>query len=322
MMLRLDTSPQPRHEHAPTHCNAALVSLRAADGYALTAIRYAPDGAARGHIVVAGAIGVPQRFYRRFAQFAAGAGYATLTFDYRGIARSAPPTLRGFRADCLDWGRLDLAAAVDAMSKPGVPLYVAGHSFGGQAFGMLPNHHRVNAVFAFGTGAGWHGWMPPLERVRVLALWHIVGPLLTRWKGYLPWRLLAMGEDLPLEAYRQWKRWCRYPNYLCGDPSMQRVACRYARVRTPMLAANAIDDRWSPPASRDAFMAGYRNAAWETHDIDPAHLGLPALGHMGYFREHALPLWSSALQWLDGHRHLPMAATAAAPARANAQRAA
>ena len=98
-----------------------------------------------------------------------------------------------------DWGRLDLAAAVNAMSSAEMPLYIVGHSFGGHAFGMLPNHARVAGLYTFGTGAGWHGWMPPLERIKVLAMWHLLGPLLTRWKGYLSWSLLGLGEDLPID---------------------------------------------------------------------------------------------------------------------------
>lgn len=275
------------------------ITLTAADGYPIGAIRYPAAGLARAHIVVAGATGIPQSFYRRFAAFAASMGYATMTLDYRGIGLSAPSALRGFRMDFLDWGRLDLAAAVDAMSSPAVPLYIVGHSYGGHAFGMLPNHDKVAGLYTFGTGAGWHGWMPPLERIKVLAMWHLLGPFLTRWKGYLAWSLLGMGEDLPLDFYRQWKRWCRYPNYFFGDPAMQHLVPAFEGVRAPLMAANSIDDRWSPPKSRDAFMVSYRNAARETLDIHPAQVGLRAIGHVGYFRAGAKPLWASALAWLD-----------------------
>jgi predicted alpha/beta hydrolase len=286
---------------AASRCGTRRVILCAADNYPLTATLYPAAGRTRGHLVVAGATAVPQGFYRRFAKFAAANGYATLTFDYRGIGLSAPPTLKGFRMDYFDWGRLDLAAAVDAMSDADVPLHVVGHSYGGHAFGMLPNHDKVTAFVTFGTGAGWHGWMPPLERIKVLALWHVLGPLLSCCTGYLSWSLLGMGEDLPLDFYRQWKRWCRYPNYFFNDPDMRHRVRHFGRVRAPILAATSIDDRWSPPRSRDAFMAGYTHAAWETLDIDPAQLGLPALGHMGYFRPDAQPLWESALNWLDTH---------------------
>lgn len=282
---------------------AERVTLLAADGYPITGIRYATTGPTRAHLVVAGAVGVPQRFYRRFAEFAASAGYSTMTLDYRGVGLSAPATLKGFKMNYFDWSRLDLAAAVAAMSSPDVPLYVVGHSFGGHAFGMLPNLKKVAGFYTFGTGAGWHGWMPSLEQIKVLAMWHVLGPLLTTWKGYLSWSLLGMGEDLPLDFYRQWKHWCRYPNYFFGDPSVQHLVRGFGRVRAPLMAANSLDDRWAPPKSCDAFIAGYTNAARQTLDIDPSRIGLRAIGHMGYFKPDAIPLWESALAWLELRRN-------------------
>ncbi|SFV02777.1 alpha/beta hydrolase family protein [Pseudoduganella namucuonensis] len=312
-------------------------TLRAVDGYPLAAMRYAAQGAERGRLIVAGATGVPQGFYRRFAQFAAAHGYTVLTLDYRGIGASRSGSLRGFRASFLDWGRLDLAAAVDHMADDGatagasaapgaatapraattsaaasaanagaapragrVPLYMVGHSYGGHAFGLLPNHGKVDGLYTFATGAGWHGWMPRLERVRVLLMWNVVAPLLTRWKGCLAWSKLGMGEDLPLGVYRQWKHWCGYPHYFFDDPKMRDVTDGFNDVRAPIMAVNAADDLWAPPGSRDAFMRGYRNAPWFGIDIDPAKSGIGKIGHMGYFRPQAQALWVAALDWFDG----------------------
>lgn len=281
---------------------AETVTLVAADGYRLTALRYAASGRPAGRLIVAGATGVPQRFYRRFAEYASAQGFTTLTLDYRGIGLSSPPSLKGFRMDYLDWAHLDLAAAVDAMASDTAPLFMMGHSFGGHAFGLLPNHGRVARFYTFATGAGWHGWMPPLERLRVLAMWRVLGPLLTRWKGYLPWSLLGMGEDLPLNVYRQWRHWCSYPRYFFDDPAMaQQLGAQFAQVRTPIIAANALDDHWAPPRSRDAFMAAYRGTGWQAVDIDPRRAGLGPVGHMGYFRPAAQPLWQAALDWFRQH---------------------
>lgn len=107
-----------------------------------------------------------------------------------------------------------------------------------------------------------------------------------------------MGEDLPLGVYRQWRRWCGFPRYFFDDPAMEHVTRGYANISAPIVAVNATDDRWAPPASRDAFMAGYRNAPWQGIDIDARTVG--KLGHMGYFRPHAQPLWDAALAWADG----------------------
>ena len=279
--------------------------LTSADGYPIAATRYPAQGATRAHLVVAGATGVPQGFYRRFAQFASAQGVAVMTLDYRGIGRSCPASLKGFRMDYLDWGRQDLAAAVEAMSTPDLPLFMVGHSYGGHAFGLLPNHHKVAALYTFGTGAGWHGWMPPAERLRVLLLWRVVGPIIVRLKGYLAWRWLGMGEDLPRDVYRQWKHWCTFPRYFFDDPAMAHVQASFDSVRSPIMACNALDDLWAGPQSRDAFMAGYRNVPVQTTDIDPGSAGMAPIGHMGYFKQHCAPLWRGALQWLEQNGGAP-----------------
>lgn len=275
------------------------ITLRTADNYVVQALKYPASGAAKGHLIVAGATGVPQLFYRNFAVYAAQNGYTTLTLDYRGIGLSKPASLRGFRMNYLDWAHQDLRAAVDAMASDDQPLFMVGHSFGGHAFGLLPNHERVARFYTFATGAGWHGWMPRAEQLKVLFMWRVLGPLITRWKGFLAWSNLKMGEDLPLDVYREWRHWCRFPRYFFDDPAMPQVASQFAAVTTPIIAANALDDLWAPPASRDAFMAAYCNAPYSALTIDPAKRNLGPIGHMGYFRRSAQPLWDDVLQWFS-----------------------
>ncbi len=151
------------------------LTLVASDGYELCAMRYTPSGAATGRIVLGGATGVPQGFYRRFAEFAVGRGYEVTTLDYRGIASSAPSTLKGFRMDYRDWARLDLAAAVDAASDGGRErVLLVCHSYGGQALGLLPHPDRIAAMYTFGTGSGWAGWMTRGEQLRVRFMWRVI----------------------------------------------------------------------------------------------------------------------------------------------------
>lgn len=273
------------------------VDLDTSDGVPVRGLLYPCVGHLRGRLIVAGATAVPQRFYRRFAQFAASRGLEVLTFDYRGVGMSRPARLDSFRMDFLDWGRVDLAAAVELMAPPSVPLYVVGHSYGGHALGLLPNHSKVAGFYVFGTGAGWHGYMPRLERLRVWIMWNLILPPLTRWKGYCPWSMLGLGEDLPADAYRQWRHWCTFPRYFFDDPAMSGIEEAYARVEMPILAANALDDLWALPASRDAFVNAYCNAPLTRRDIDPRWFG-GAVGHMGYFRPSASQLWKEALDWL------------------------
>jgi predicted alpha/beta hydrolase len=297
-------SSAPRHAAAPSEPPPPTTfGLLTRDSVTLTATRFRPIGEPRAMLVIAPAIAVAQRFYRRAAAFAQSEGFDTVTLDYRAIGLNAPESLRGLAVDILHWGAQDLAAAVahaaDRADAQAVPTYLLAHSFGGQAIGLLPNHDRLRAAFAFGTGAGWVGWMPPLERWRVRFLWHVLGPALTARYGYLSWSLLGMGEDLPLDVYREWKSWCRHPQYFFDDPALgPTLRDRFARVNIPIAAANATDDRWSPPRSRDAFMRAYTGTSVERLDVDPATLS-GGIGHMGYFRPNATPLWRRALAWLS-----------------------
>ena len=192
--------PIPVEPAAPTSAETLLLTSR--DGYPLTALRYparvGPDGPHRGHLILAGATGVPQLFYKAFAEYAAGQGYTVLTLDYRGIGLSRPHTLRGFRMAYLDWAHQDLAAAVDAMTEDGVPLFMVGHSFGGHAFGLLPNHERVARFYTFATGAGWAGWMPPAERIKVTIMWRLL-----KSRGADPADIAVLTDHLPAQP-RTW----------------------------------------------------------------------------------------------------------------------
>lgn len=274
------------------------MTLVASDGYRLSARHYPADGPPRARLVVAGATGVPQGYYRRFAEHARSRGFSVLTLDYRGIGRSKPARLDRLEMSFLDWGRLDLAAAVDAVAGAGAPVFIVGHSYGGHAYGLLPNHGKTAGLYTFGTGAGWHGWMPWLESLRVRFMWHVVLAPLTALHGYSPWKRLGLGEDLPAGVFWEWRRWCRFPHYFFDDPMVTGMREQFATVSSPIVAANALDDRWALPRSRDAFMAAYCNAPVSNIDIDPGRLGTQ-IGHMGYFKAHARPLWDDALTCLE-----------------------
>ena len=271
--------------------------VHAADGYPVATRCFEADGA-RARIVVAGATGVPQGFYRNFATHAAERGFEVITFDYRGVGDSAPATLRGFRMDYRDWSRLDMASVLQHASGD-LPLHLVSHSYGGHALGLLPDPSIVTTMHAYGTGSGWKGWMPRSERLRVAFLWNVMGPAIVGTQGYLAWKRFSLGEDLPVDVYRQWKRWCRYPGYWFDDPEIgEEMQGLFARVTVPITAINAVDDRWSSPAARDAFFSHYTNADLTVRDLRPAELGQSSIGHMGYFRRGSEPLWDELLDGL------------------------
>lgn len=270
-------------------------TLAALDGFPLAVHLYSGVGPPTARLVVAGATGVPQGFYRKFAEYATTYGFDVVTFDYRGIGGSAPRSLRGFQMDYRDWASLDLAGVLTNFAGE-VPIHLISHSYGGHALGLLPDPSLVTSMHALGSGSGWHGWMPRVERLRVAALWNVLGPVVVSSTGYLAWKRFGFGEDLPLGVYRQWKHWCRFPNYWFDDPEIgAEMNALFTRVRVPITAINAIDDRWSTPAARDAFFSHYVNSDLTTQDLRPSDIGRSSIGHMGYFRRGSESLWARVL---------------------------
>lgn len=273
------------------------LTFDAADGYVLAATLF-EAGRSDTAVIVNSATAVPRGFYKRFARFLNAHGWHVLTYDYRGIGGSRPPALRGFEARLRDWAFLDMTAAVEWARSELAParLFLVGHSFGGQVPGMLENAGAVSAMVGVSAQSGYWGVQGGRERRRVWLVATVLMPVLTRLFGYFPWSLVARGEDLPGGVALEWASWCRRPNYLLDDDSLPLE--RFARFSVPVLAYSIDDDDWGTRRAVDDMMRAYPNV--ERRHVVPADYGLPALGHMGWFREGAEPLWREAIEWLEG----------------------
>jgi predicted alpha/beta hydrolase len=275
------------------------VTLTATDGITIAARVYEPEGFVEGNVVIGGAMGVRQDFYAPFAQWLAGQGWRVTTFDYRGSGDSAPPRLRGFRADLFDWTR-DYEAAIDhaAAAMPGAPLYLLGHSLGAQLPGLLANQHKVSGLLSVAAGSGyWRENAPQLKRT-VLYFWFVLVPLATRLFGYFPGRRLRKVGNLPAGVMLQWRRWCLNPRYSVGAEG-EPARRAYASARFPVLALSIADDELMTLQGTHSLLALYENAPNQVERIAPQELALRRIGHFGPFRaEQQTKLWPRMAGWL------------------------
>ena len=273
------------------------VSIPARDGYRLAGSLFPGDTSVHRVVVINPAIAVPGRFYRHFAAGLAEAGYAALTWDYRGIGASKTERLRGFRATARDWIFSDMAGVVDWVATEIEPerIFFVGHSLGGQVAGLLDNASSIDGMATMSAQSGH--WRLQGGEQKLVALFHVYVtlPLLSRIFGYGPWSLLGAGEDLPKEAALEWAGWCRNRRYILGDETLPLE--RYQQFTAPVLAYSFGDDKWGRPRSVDTMMQAYPNL--ERRHIIPAEAGLDSLGHFGYFRPKSQPLWQETLHWLQ-----------------------
>lgn len=273
--------------------NASLeADVVAADGYAVAARFFAPETKPRAAVLLAPALGVPQRFYAPMAEWLAREGFLVATFDYRGIGRSRRSPLRRLRVDLRDWARLDCGAVLQNLEQrgEGAPLIWVGHSLGGQILPFVPGVERLSRAITIGTGSGyWRENALPLRRY-VWMLWYVLMPAATWLCGYFPGKRLRMIGDLPKGVALQWRRWCLHPEYAVGAERDARH--RFAAVRAPVTAVSFTDDEFMSEQNTASLHAFYVNARVTRKSLAPADVGLRRIGHFGFFREaHRDQLW-------------------------------
>jgi predicted alpha/beta hydrolase len=279
------------------------ITVPAADGYPLAATLFLPRGAKRHAVLINSATAVPRRLYRGFAGYLAKRGCAVLTYDYRGTGDSRPATsksLVGFKASMSDWAAQDITAAVSWMREryKTLPFAYVGHSFGGQALGLLPNNSKIERALFVAAQAGYWKLMASPERYRVYALLNFVGRPLTRMLGYMPGKA-GLGMDLPKDAFLQWTGWVMSPRYLFDDTGLDALQ-NFPRYQGALRALCMSDDPWATRPAVELLCSGFSSIRPEIVTVTPAEAGAARIGHMGFFRpDHRDTLWRGAAEWIE-----------------------
>jgi predicted alpha/beta hydrolase len=276
--------------------------LVAEDGRHLAASWFEPqDGPARAVAVVSSAAGVPRGYYRAFAEWLAGRGYATLTYDYRGIGGSRRAALRDEPATMRDWAVHDMGAALAAAETrragAGLPLLLVGHSFGGNCIAFAAGVERADAILGVGSQLGEPRLYPGRHRVVAGLFFRAWLPAVVAAFGHAPgWALGPSAQPLPPGVARQWAAWGRRRGWAYADPALRAHRAASA-VLAPVHLWNVSDDlTYAPARAVDALAAQFRNAAVQRHTLTPAQVGTRSLGHFGAFRRvPGPPLWRRLL---------------------------
>ncbi len=285
------------------------ISFPATDGYALGASLFLPRGAKKHAVLINSATAVPRKIYKGFASYLASRGCAVLTYDYRGtggsrqkslVGYNQPKSLVGFEASMSDWAARDVSAAVGWMREryKNLPLAYVGHSFGGQALGLLPNNTEVSRALFVAAQAGYWKMLAWPERYRAYVLLNFVGTPLTRLMGYTPgWS--GIGEDLPKGVFLQWTHWVMSPRYMFDDPALPALK-NFANYRGALRALCMTDDPWATRPAVELLCSGFTSSKPDIASIAPADAGAAKIGHFGFFRpEHRNSLWRGAAEWLQ-----------------------
>jgi predicted alpha/beta hydrolase len=285
------------------------ITFPATDGYSLAGTLFLPRGAKRHAVLINSATAVPRKVYRGFASYLAHRGCAVLTYDYRGIGGSRqkalvgynqPKSLVGFKASMSDWAALDVTAAVRWMRERynTLPLNYVGHSFGGQALGLIENNSDISRALLVASQAATWKLMTQPENFRVYAFMNFIGVPLVHVLGYAPgW--VGIGEDLPKGVFLQWTEWVSSPRYLfdSGLPAL----VNFAKYKGELRALVFSDDPWATRPAVELLCSGFTAIKPEVLTVKPSDVGVKTVGHFGFFRaDHRDTLWRGVAEWIQG----------------------
>lgn len=276
------------------------ITITTSDAYKIVAHRFDPASPREYTFVIAGGVGLPQRFFFNFATWLAQQGCTAYTFDYRGIALSRPKTLKGMHASYHDWTSKDFAALTDYAKDrhPQNNMFFIGHSFGGNSLGMATAYRHYDKFLMVGSQYGYYKYFPFKMQVLIYFGFRIMAPILTSVMGYFPSGWIGLGEPLPSGIALDWAV------VLLHKESVLALADRngenhYKEITRPMLVISIDDDNFAPKKSVDILAEKvFTHAKVKRLHIVPEDYGIKHLGHNDFFRKkHKEQLWPIVTDW-------------------------
>jgi len=247
------------------------------------------------------AMGAAAGYYTPFAQALAaqGLGMAAL-LDLRGQGASSARARRddfGYR-EILEF---DIPAAIARLRKVfgARPLYVVGHSLGGQLalFSAARPGPRPDGLVLIAAGtAYWRDW--PAHQQRAARLGFLGVRTAARLLPFYPGTRLGFGGDQPRRLMRDWGRVTREGRYAPeGSDFDYEGAAR--TLALPVLSIGIGEDPIAPGSAREALLARLPRSAVTRVEIEGVREHTPWKRHFSWARrpEEAVGALTS---WLQG----------------------
>lgn len=254
------------------------------------------------------AMGVAAGYYEPFARALAkrlGASVAWAELRGQGTSRHGPRDDFGYR----EIVEHDLPAVIRALRArhPGRPLYLLGHSLGGQLAAIgLHQWPEVEGLVLIASGSAWYRawplhWRPgcwALAQTAALATW-----LLGRYPG----RMLRFGGNQPRRLMRDWYRAVMTGRYRFDRSTVDHEA-RARDVTTPVHAIAIAGDSIAPPGAVRALLAKFPRAPTSYVELACARNHGARRRHFAWVREHDAVVDATA-RWIERIERVRIART-------------
>jgi predicted alpha/beta hydrolase len=277
------------------------MNITCKDGYRLSARFYAAQTKQHEHpVLICPATGITKQFYNSFASWLSEQGYDVLVFDFRGIGDSLHGPLSKSTASIVQWGQLDIPAAVDALLQKtsAAQVILLGHSAGGQLLGIVPNYEKVAKVVAVSGSTGHVKGLKGRTKILAPLMFKGIFPIARYTLGYGPTHAIGMGENLPKDVAREWAQFCSKPGYVMNAIGKTVHKDFHHEIQAPITALWSSDDEIATRANVKDLLRMYPNASTAMIELKPSEYGHKGIGHMLMFKKSHQNLWPVIKQQL------------------------
>lgn len=278
------------------------IQIQCADGYQLSAKFYQNqiNSDKTFPILICPATGIVKEFYHAYAEWLNSLGHTVMCFDFRGIGASLHGPLHQSEATIVDWGQLDITAAIDCLLEQtqAKKVILLGHSAGGQLLGISSNYNKVAKIIAVAGSTGHVRSLKGKTKFLAPIMFNVIFPISIKLKGFGATKMIGMGENLPKNVAKQWAEFCGTQGYVMHAVKKQRLPDYHSKITCPITAIWASDDEIATHPNVQALLDLYPNAATAMIELKPKQFQHKSIGHMQMFRKSHRNIWDLIEQQL------------------------
>ena len=279
----------------------ASIAVTTADGTCFTVRLLAAAQESAPIVLVLPAMALKAKFYLPLARHLHEAGLSVALCDLRGQGEARPPLDAAPPFGYREMLEIDLPAVVGAVRErfPDAPLYLFGHSLGGQLalLHTAADPAGITGVAVLGTGSvfwwafGPRRWFEALWKIQAIG---VVSRLRGRWPGGM-----LIGGAMSGRVMTDWAR-----HSLTGRYHPHGSARRYdeliRELRTPVLVVSLSDDSLGPRSTVDYLCGRLTGAPITRWHLGPES-GVTHRDHFMWIKDSAV-LGPRIAEWIGAIR--------------------
>lgn len=272
-----------------------IVKITAQDGHMFDLTVYAAQANAPV-LLIGPAMGTPARIYAPLAEAFAAQGLNVAVIELRGIGSSS---LRAGKR--VDYGYRHLveqdwlaACAVLRQRFSGSPLFLFGHSLGGQVAVLhAASQPDIAGVIIVAAGSVYHRGWTGTKRLGILAFTQFAGAL-SGLVGYFPGKRVGFGGTEAKTLMQEWARLGRTGRFTLRGGADYEAALAQSRV--PVLGLSFEHDSFAPHRAQKLLLGKLAQAQVTHLPLSEKETGM-RLDHYNWIKRSE-PVVSRASAWI------------------------